>query len=100
MTPSFPTRRSSDRKKAGTAGWYNSAAFDKFAKAQGLYSKSINGDAFSNEARARVIELIKNEMGGQVDLVVYSLASPVRKLRSEEHTSELQSLIRISYAVL
>lgn len=67
-------------KKAGTAGWYNSAAFDKFAKAQGLYSKSINGDAFSNEARDTAIELIKNEMGGQIDLIVYSLASPVRKL--------------------
>ncbi|MFQ6312850.1 enoyl-ACP reductase FabV [Lysobacter capsici] len=67
-------------KKPGTAGWYNSAAFDKFAKAKGLYSKSINGDAFSDEARAQVIELIKNEMGGQVDLIVYSLASPVRKL--------------------
>lgn len=66
--------------KAGTAGWYNSAAFDKFAKADGLYSKSINGDAFSDEARAKVIELIKSEMGGQVDLVIYSLASPVRKL--------------------
>lgn len=67
-------------KKPGTAGWYNSAAFDKFAKQQGLYSKSINGDAFSDEARAKVIELIKTEMGGSVDLVVYSLASPVRKL--------------------
>lgn len=66
--------------KAGTAGWYNSAAFDKFAKAEGLYSKSINGDAFSDEARAKVIELIRNEMGGKVDLVIYSLASPVRKL--------------------
>lgn len=66
--------------KAGTAGWYNAAAFDKFAKAEGLYSKSINGDAFSDEARAKVIELIKNEMGGEVDLVIYSLASPVRKL--------------------
>ncbi|UCJ14868.1 trans-2-enoyl-CoA reductase family protein [Pseudomonas sp. MM211] len=66
--------------KAGTAGWYNSAAFDKFAKAEGLYSKSINGDAFSDEARAKVIELIKNEMGGKIDLVIYSLASPVRKL--------------------
>lgn len=66
--------------KPGTAGWYNSAAFDKFAKAEGLYSKSINGDAFSHEARAKVIELIKNEMGGKVDLVIYSLASPVRKL--------------------
>lgn len=66
--------------KPGTAGWYNAAAFDKFAKADGLYSKSINGDAFSDEARAKVIELIKNEMGGKVDLVIYSLASPVRKL--------------------
>ncbi|MFR0675016.1 enoyl-ACP reductase FabV [Enterobacterales bacterium AW_CKDN230030176-1A_HGKHYDSX7] len=66
--------------KPGTAGWYNAAAFDKFAKEEGLYSKSINGDAFSDEARAKVIELIKNDMGGKVDLVVYSLASPVRKL--------------------
>ncbi len=67
-------------KKPGTAGWYNAAAFDKYAKQAGLYSRSINGDAFSDEARAQAIELIRNEMGGQVDLVVYSLASPVRKL--------------------
>ncbi|QFU02941.1 Putative reductase [Halomonas sp. THAF5a] len=66
-------------KKPGTAGWYNSAAFDKFAKQQGLYSKSINGDAFSHEAREKAIELIQQDLG-QVDLVVYSLASPVRKL--------------------
>ncbi|MWJ27492.1 trans-2-enoyl-CoA reductase family protein [Halomonas sediminis] len=66
-------------KKPGTAGWYNSAAFDKFAKAEGLYSKSINGDAFSHEARNKAIEIIKQDMG-QIDLVVYSLASPVRKL--------------------
>ncbi|MFQ6371496.1 enoyl-ACP reductase FabV [Shewanella sp. YIC-542] len=65
--------------KPGTAGWYNSAAFDKFAKADGLYAKSINGDAFSHEAKAKVIELIKQDLG-QIDLVVYSLASPVRKL--------------------
>ncbi|MCH4564387.1 trans-2-enoyl-CoA reductase family protein [Halomonas sp. EGI 63088] len=66
-------------KKPGTAGWYNSAAFDRFAKAEGLYSKSINGDAFSHEAREKAIELIQQDLG-QVDLVVYSLASPVRKL--------------------
>lgn len=67
-------------KKPGTAGWYNSAAFDRYAKDAGLYSRSINGDAFSDAARAQAIDLISNEMGGQVDLVVYSLASPVRKL--------------------
>ncbi|WP_311946133.1 enoyl-ACP reductase FabV [Halomonas piscis] len=66
-------------KRPGTAGWYNSAAFDKFAKEEGLYSKAINGDAFSHEAREKAIELIKEDLG-EVDLVVYSLASPVRKL--------------------
>ncbi|WP_325893248.1 enoyl-ACP reductase FabV [Grimontia sp. NTOU-MAR1] len=66
-------------KKPGTAGWYNSAAFDKFAKEEGLYSKSLNGDAFSDEAKKKAIELIKEDLG-QVDMVVYSLASPVRKL--------------------
>jgi enoyl-[acyl-carrier protein] reductase/trans-2-enoyl-CoA reductase (NAD+) len=66
-------------KKTGTAGWYNSAAFEKFAKEEGLYAKSINGDSFSHEARDKVIETIKADLG-QVDMVVYSLASPVRKL--------------------
>lgn len=75
----FFEKPSSDTK-TGTAGWYNAAAFDKAAKQAGLVAKSINGDAFSNETRARAIELIKNEMGGKIDLVVYSLASPVRKL--------------------
>ena len=69
----------SSETKTGSAGWYNSAAFDKAAKEAGLYAKSINGDAFSHECRAKVIELIKQDLG-QIDLVVYSLASPVRKL--------------------
>ncbi len=65
--------------KPGSAGWYNSAAFEKAAHEAGLYSKSVNGDAFSHAMRAKVIELIKQDLG-QVDMVVYSLASPVRKL--------------------
>lgn len=65
--------------KTGSAGWYNAAGFDKAAKEAGLYAKSINGDAFSNECRQTVIDLIKQDLG-QIDLVVYSLASPVRKM--------------------
>jgi enoyl-[acyl-carrier protein] reductase/trans-2-enoyl-CoA reductase (NAD+) len=65
-------------KKPGTAGWYNSAAFHKFAEAEGLYARSINGDAFSAEIKQKTIETIKADMG-QVDLVVYSLASPRRQ---------------------
>ena len=65
-------------RKPGTAGWYNSAAFHRYAKAEGLYAKSINGDAFSDPIKAQVIETIKADLG-QVDLVVYSLASPRRQ---------------------
>jgi enoyl-[acyl-carrier protein] reductase/trans-2-enoyl-CoA reductase (NAD+) len=65
-------------KKPATAGWYNSAAFHKFAEADGLYAKSINGDAFSDEIKQKTIETIKADMG-QIDLVVYSLASPRRQ---------------------
>ncbi|EQD52840.1 short-chain alcohol dehydrogenase family [mine drainage metagenome] len=66
--------------KAGSAGWYNSAAFDKLAKQSGLWSRSVNGDAFSHEARACTVDLIKREMGGSIDLLIYSLASPLRRL--------------------
>lgn len=63
--------------KTASPGWYNTAAFEEQAQAAGLYAKSINGDAFSNEIKQKTIELIKKDMG-QVDLVIYSLASPVR----------------------
>jgi enoyl-[acyl-carrier protein] reductase/trans-2-enoyl-CoA reductase (NAD+) len=71
--------KAATEKKTGTAGWYNSAAFEKYAAEAGLYAKSINGDAFSNEARDQVIQLIKDDLG-EIDMVVYSLASPVRKM--------------------
>ncbi len=82
-------------KKPGSAGWYNSAAFHKYAEAEGLYAKSINGDAFSDELKAKTIETIKAEMG-QVDLVVYSLASPRRQhpVTGEVHNSTLKPIGR------
>jgi len=63
--------------KTASPGWYNSAAFQQEAKKAGLYAKSINGDAFSDEIKTKTIDLIKQELG-QIDLVIYSLASPVR----------------------
>jgi enoyl-[acyl-carrier protein] reductase/trans-2-enoyl-CoA reductase (NAD+) len=63
--------------KTASPGWYNSAAFEKHAHQAGLYAKSINGDAFSNEVKQQVLDLIKTDFG-QIDLVIYSLASPVR----------------------
>ena len=63
--------------KTASPGWYNSAAFETEAHKAGLYAKSINGDAFSNEVKQQTLDLIKADLG-QVDLVIYSLASPVR----------------------
>ncbi len=64
-------------RRTGSAGYYNSAAMQAAARAEGLYAESINGDAFSDEIKAQVIETLKRDMG-PVDLVVYSLASPRR----------------------
>ncbi len=63
--------------RPGSPGWYNSAAFENEAHKSGLYAKSINGDAFSNEIKKQTLDLIKADLG-QIDLVIYSLASPVR----------------------
>jgi len=64
-------------KKTASAGWYNTAAFEEAATKEGLYAKSFNGDAFSNEMKQQVIAAIKADLG-QVDMIVYSLASPRR----------------------
>jgi enoyl-[acyl-carrier protein] reductase/trans-2-enoyl-CoA reductase (NAD+) len=63
--------------RTASAGWYNSVAFEKAAHAEGLYAKSINGDAFSDSVKQQTIEAIKADLG-TVDAVIYSLASPRR----------------------
>ena len=70
--------------KPGSAGWYNSAAFDAAAKQAGLVSLNLNGDAFSDQARAKAIQMIREGLGGPVDLVIYSLASPQRRKPGSE----------------
>jgi enoyl-[acyl-carrier protein] reductase/trans-2-enoyl-CoA reductase (NAD+) len=69
--------RPADVGKPGSAGWYNNAALEAEAHHAGLYAKSINGDAFSNEIKQQTIDLIKADLG-KIDLVIYSLASPRR----------------------
>lgn len=79
--------------KPGSAGWYNSAAFHTWADEQGLYAKSINGDAFSDAIKQKAIDTIKADLG-QVDLVIYSLASPRRQhpVTGTVHTSTLKPI--------
>lgn len=63
--------------RTGSAGWYNSVAFEEAAAGAGLYARSFNGDAFSREMKEQVVEAIRQDLG-QVDCIVYSLASPRR----------------------
>ena len=77
--------------RTGTAGWYNTAAFEKKAHADGLYAKTINGDAFSSEIKQQTIEMIKKDLG-KVDTVIYSLAAPKRKTEDgTEYSSVLKT---------
>lgn len=69
--------RPSEGDRTATAGWYNTAAFEKEAQAAGLYARSFNGDAFSDAVKNEVIAAIKADLS-QVDCVIYSLASPRR----------------------
>lgn len=64
-------------KRTASAGWYNTAAFEKLAGDHGQFAATINGDAFSTEIKQQTIELIKEKMG-TIDCVIYSLASPKR----------------------
>ncbi len=71
--------RESNGKRTATAGWYNTKAFEKFAKEDGYYAKSFNGDGFSGEIKKQVIECIREDFG-QVDMIIYSMAAPRRTL--------------------
>lgn len=65
-------------KGLGTAGWYNNIHFKKAAEQQGLIAKNFIGDAFTDEMRRQIVSYIRNDFGGKVDLVIYSIASGVR----------------------
>lgn len=76
--------------KTATSGWYNTMAFEKLAAAEGLYAKTVNGDAYSDEVKREVIDIIRNDLG-KVDLVVYSLAAPRRTVGDVVYKSVLKT---------
>lgn len=85
--------RPASGSRTATAGWYNTAAFSKYAHGQGLYAKNIMGDAFSPEIKTAAAELIKKDLG-KVDLVVYSLAAPRRTYAGQTWSSSLKPVGR------
>lgn len=72
-------------KGVGSAGWYNNIFFKQEANNAGRTAINIVGDAFSDTVRTEVIEAIETYFEGEVDLVIYSLATGIRpKPNSDE----------------
>jgi enoyl-[acyl-carrier protein] reductase/trans-2-enoyl-CoA reductase (NAD+) len=69
--------RAPNGKRTASPGWYNNKVFDELAEKENIYSKTLNGDAFSSEMKKEVVDLIKKDLG-KIDLVIYSVASPMR----------------------
>ena len=82
--------KSASGKRTASPGWYNTTAFEESARAYGLYTKSINGDAFSDEIKKQTIGLIKKDLKSGIDLVIYSIAS---SRRIHPHTGEVFNLV-------
>ena len=80
-------------RRTATAGYYNSVALHEAAERDGLWVRSVNGDAFSDEVKDQVARLVADEMG-PIDLLVYSLASPKRinPRAGTEHSSTIKSV--------
>lgn len=85
--------RAPSNKKTASPGWYNNKVFDELAAKENLYSKTLNGDAFSNEMKEEVVNLIKKDLG-KIDLVIYSVASPMRidPVTKETYKSVLKTI--------
>ncbi|MGD2028400.1 MAG: trans-2-enoyl-CoA reductase family protein [Desulfobacterales bacterium] len=65
------------KTRPATAGWYNTESFKAEGRKQGYPAWNVNGDAFSEEIKNQVVELIKEKLGS-VDFLVYSIAAPRR----------------------
>jgi enoyl-[acyl-carrier protein] reductase/trans-2-enoyl-CoA reductase (NAD+) len=79
--------RPGEGEKTASPGYYNTSAFDGFARAEGLEPLNINGDAFSREVKEQAVSRIREAMG-QADVVLYSLAAP---RRTDPETGEVYS---------
>ncbi len=80
-------------RRTATAGYYNSAALHRAASRDGLWARSINGDAYSDAVKDEVVRIAREAMG-RIDLVVYSLAAPKRKdpRNGVLHSSSLKAI--------
>jgi enoyl-[acyl-carrier protein] reductase/trans-2-enoyl-CoA reductase (NAD+) len=75
--------------RTATVGWYNNRAFEHEAHAAGLEAFSLNGDSFSREVKAEMVDRIRRQLK-PVDCVIYSIAAP---RRIDPDTGEIYSSV-------
>ena len=78
--------RAATEEKTATPGWYNNQAFSEFAKRDGLKEKTIVGDAFLESSKESIIKQAKEFFDGKIDILIYSLATGIRKDEKENIT--------------
>ncbi|WP_026958190.1 enoyl-ACP reductase FabV [Aliagarivorans taiwanensis] len=83
--------RGPSERGIGTAGWYNNIYAKQLAEEKGLIAKNFVADAFQADTRKQVIDYIKREFGGKIDLVIYSLATGRRVTESGQWQSVLKT---------
>ena len=71
------------RNRTASAGMYNLAAYQREADKKNLYLKTIIGDAFANQTKEKVCNIIKSDLNkidktDKIDMIVYSIAAPSR----------------------
>src|SRR3546814_7631167 len=93
LNPSFPTRRPSDLTQDRLA----QRAAEREATPRGRDRKLQHTDLQRNDGDGPAVVVGKHYRERREDAVVETLR--LKEGKSEEHTSELQSLMRISYAV-
>lgn len=79
--------------RTATAGWYNTAALEDFAKEYGLYAKTVNGDAYDQKVKEETLSLIRKDLG-KIDLLIYSLAAPRRTMPDGTTCSSVLKTLR------
>src|SRR3546814_10723172 len=102
MTHSFPTRRSSDLHRldhrafmGGGFGIRRDSQFEAARFAQGHDRGAVRPD----DQSVAGMKLLLHQVAAPDLSRAFEAQQHYRPARSEEHTSELQSLMRISYAV-
>lgn len=76
--------RGPSSKGVGSAGFYNNHFFKQYAEQAGRVAINITGDVFSQHIKEQVIEAIETYFEGEVDLVIYSIASGMRRKGDSE----------------